>query len=423
MVYMNNAVAYVAPGGAACPAPLAAVHMPATGIAAGGVLLAHPSTIPSAAAIIGYALIPGIGPLPFTAAAHAATPMDCDAHTSLYGHATSEGAVVPAHANATALSSAVQLLAAAASVSPTRANAAALARASRPARASPPAAVASVTPSRASTRIRERQELPTRKHKYQDGEEPLTDECAYSDGEELPTFNLECLPPMFDVEDMHAAQALFHLNADSSPNSSMSMDHDIRGAFSISSDGGAASGGGGASPIDSSGDERIASRKRERTAAGSSGGDELEGGARAPTNKRPRSGTYVPAVERARASAPRAASPGTPPAPPKPPTPMQKQKMTDALIFISSIPGVSTLEGPVRRLLGNSPDTSIALRHMRSADLVTCTGEGGKKDPLVWTLTPAGMAAAAATAAAAAAAVAGQVPSAVAPSAAAAAGP
>ncbi|KAG1681580.1 hypothetical protein FOA52_014088 [Chlamydomonas sp. UWO 241] len=218
MGYIKNAVAYVAPGGAAYPATVAAVHMPATGIAAGSVLLAHPSTIPSAAAVIGYALIPGIGPLPFTAAAHSATPMDCDAHTSLNGRVKSKGAV--------------------------------------------------------------------------------------------------------------------------DPDSPKNMDHDIHGAFNISSDGGASSNGGGARPIDSSGDERMASRKRGRTAAGSSGVD-----ARAPTNKRPRAGTYVPAVERARAAAPRAASSDAPPAPPKPLTPKQKQIVTQALIFISGI--VSTPEGPM----------------------------------------------------------------------------
>ncbi|KAG1681590.1 hypothetical protein FOA52_014098 [Chlamydomonas sp. UWO 241] len=408
MVYMNNAVACVAPGGAAYPATLAAVHMSVTGIAAGGVLLAHPSTIPSAAAIIGCALIPGIGPLPFTAAAHAATPINCDAHSSLYGHATSESAVVPAHANATALASAVQLLAAAASVSPTQANAAAFARARRLARASPPAAVASVTPSRASTSIRERHELPTRKHKYHDGEELLTDEYTCPAGEELPTFNLECLPPTFNAQDMHAAHALFCLNADSSPNSPMSMDHGIRGAFSISSDGSASSSGGGASPIDSSADERIASRKRGRTAAGSSGGDELEGGARAPANKRPRSGTYVPAVERARARAsapratPHAASPVARPARPKPLTPVQQRMVSGVLIFMADRGPV--LEAPVRLALGDTADVSIAMRNMLEVThLLSRTGKGGRWDPHVYSLTTAGVAAAAAVLAAAAA--------------------
>ncbi|KAG1681574.1 hypothetical protein FOA52_014082 [Chlamydomonas sp. UWO 241] len=410
MGYIKNAVAYVAPGGAAYPATVAAVHMPATGIAAGSVLLAHPSTIPSAAAVIGYALIPGIGPLPFTAAVHSATPMDCDAHTSLNWRLKSKGAVVPAHAN----------------------------RPGRASLASPrgvAATVASVSPSRASTWIRVRREPPTCEHMYQDIEELLSHEYAYPDGEELPTRNLKCLPPTFYAEDMvRAADNLCFLRTKSPPDSPKNMDHDIHGAFNISSDGGASSSGGAARPIDSSGDERMASRKRGRTAAGSSGVD-----VRAPTNKRPRAGTYVPAVERARAAAPRAASPAryrtvrrlarAPPAPPRPLTPKQKQNVTEALIFISGI--VSTPEGPVRRLLGNSPDTSKALRHMRTtSDLVTRTGKGGKKDPYVWTLTPAGMAAAAAVtaaaataAAAAAAAAAAQAPAAVAQAAAAPAGP
>ncbi|KAG1656228.1 hypothetical protein FOA52_013793 [Chlamydomonas sp. UWO 241] len=378
---MGTAVVYVSPG-TAYLIPLAAIHVPAPGIAA---VPAHPSDVPSAAAFIGNALIPPTfaphplfppTPLVTITAARAATLMGCGAHMS---RADVTGLARPVTGRARPVTDG--LVVSAGAVVPVRVNESTLAPA-----ALLPAADAFFARSRASARIQSKRVPPPGKRKL-----PT---CDYMGQNGL--FLLERI----NTADVQGALDLCLLTGSSGGCSSPSS------VYAFFDDGGEASSDGGATPaaLELSEEERIAPRKRSRMMPGSSSSSSSsadEAGARKPASKRSRVGAFMPA-----ASAPDAAPDAGCGPPAKPLTEIEALRVAKVLTFIMK--SETTVEAPLRKYLGGGPDASKTLRMLlepEGGELVECSLEtGGKANPNVYKLTDAGKAAVPAAAAVMAAA-------------------